>query len=126
MVIGIDPSPPLPPSAASRSASMPTCDRTRHLTNVANGVPHDHAGECQNPVARPPRGRPLSALRWAVGDQLPGWACRIRTGESVRELANWIRATTWPDVGASRAAETLRVAAAWYGFAAWAKFWAYD
>src|SRR2546430_8042114 len=46
-------------------------------------------------------GRPLSALRWAVGDQLPGWAFRIRTGESVRALSDWNSVTTSPKVGAS-------------------------
>jgi hypothetical protein len=32
---------------------------------------------------------------------LPGWACRIRTGESVRELSDWNSVTTSPGVGAS-------------------------
>ena len=35
-----------------------------------------------------------------------------RTGESVRELSDWNFVTTWPEVGASPAAETLRVRAA--------------
>jgi hypothetical protein len=42
---------------------------------------------------------------------LPGWACRIRTGESVRELSDWNSVTTSPEVGASSAAEILRVRA---------------
>ena len=42
-----------------------------------------------------------------------GWACRIRTSESVREPPNWICVTISPEVGASPAAETLRVRAAW-------------
>jgi hypothetical protein len=49
---------------------------------------------------------------WTVGDQLPGWAYRTRTGESVRALTDWNSVTTSPEVGASRAAETLRVPAA--------------
>ena len=47
-----------------------------------------------------------------VGDGLPGWAYRIRTAESGRGLPDWICVTTWPEVGASPAAETLRVRAA--------------
>jgi hypothetical protein len=44
--------------------------------------------------------------------RLPGWAYRTRTGESVRALTDWNSVTTSPEVGASRAAETLRVPAA--------------
>jgi hypothetical protein len=43
---------------------------------------------------------------------LPGWAYRIRTCESVRELSNWDYVTTSPELGASPAAETLRMQAA--------------
>jgi hypothetical protein len=53
-----------------------------------------------------------------VATGLPGWACRIRTSESVREPPNWICVTISPEVGASPAAETRRVRAAVYGFAA--------
>ena len=54
-----------------------------------------------------------SALTFALVETgLPGWACRIRTSESVRELLNWICVTISPEVGASPAAETLRVRAA--------------
>ena len=49
----------------------------------------------------------------ADGDQLRGWACRIRTSESVLEPPNWICVTISPEGGASPAAETLRVPAAW-------------
>ena len=35
---------------------------------------------------------------------LPGWACRIRTSESVREPPNWICVTTSREVGAGPAA----------------------
>ena len=35
---------------------------------------------------------------------LAGWAYRIRTGESVRELSDWNFVTTSPEVGASLAA----------------------
>jgi hypothetical protein len=52
---------------------------------------------------------------------MPGWACRTRTGESVRGLSNWNSLTTSPEVGASRAAETLRVPAAMNGSAGRAK-----
>jgi hypothetical protein len=41
--------------------------------------------------------------------RLRGWACRIRTGKSVRELPDWNCLSTSPNVGASWAAETLRV-----------------
>jgi hypothetical protein len=43
---------------------------------------------------------------------LPGWACKIRTDESVGELSDWICMTIRPEVGAIRVAETLRVPAA--------------
>jgi hypothetical protein len=43
---------------------------------------------------------------------LAGWAFRIRTGESVRKLSDWISLTTSPEVGASRGAEPLRARAA--------------
>ena len=33
--------------------------------------------------------------------ELAGWACRIRTGESVRELCDWKCETTAPEVGAT-------------------------
>jgi len=42
-------------------------------------------------------------------DALAGWPYRIRTGESVRELSAWNSATTWPELAARRAAETIRV-----------------
>ena len=44
--------------------------------------------------------------------RLPGWGGRTRTGESVRELSDWNRVTTSPEMGARPAAETLRVQAA--------------
>ncbi len=47
-----------------------------------------------------------------VATGLPGWACRIRTSESVREPPNWICVTISPEVGASPAGETIRVGAA--------------
>ena len=47
------------------------------------------------------------------GARLPGWAYRTRTAESGREPPNWICVTISPEVGASPAAETLRVRAAW-------------
>jgi hypothetical protein len=40
---------------------------------------------------------------------LPGWAYRIRTGESVRQLPDWNYVTTSFEVGASGAAETFAV-----------------
>jgi hypothetical protein len=58
--------------------------------------------------------------------QLPGWAYRIRTGESVRELSDWNCGTTSPEIGASPAAETLRVGAALHRFSAAAKISADD
>jgi hypothetical protein len=35
----------------------------------------------------------------SVETGLPGWACRTRTGESVRELSGWNSVTTSPEVG---------------------------
>ena len=64
--------------------------------------------------------------RWPLETGLRGWAYRIRTGESVRELSDWNFVTTSPEVGASPAAETLRVRAARYGFAAPAEISADD
>jgi len=46
--------------------------------------------------------------------RLPGWACRIRTSESVRVPPDWICVTISPEVGASPVAETVRVPAALY------------
>jgi hypothetical protein len=61
-------------------------------------------------VLRSRQGRTSHFARAETG--LRGWAFRIRTGESVRELSDWNCVTTSPDVGASPAAETLRVQAA--------------
>src|SRR5262249_30786435 len=55
-------------------------------------------------------GRPPSTL--SRGERLRGWACKTRTGESVRELSDWNSVATSPQLGASGAAETLRVRAA--------------
>ena len=55
------------------------------------------------------------------GDRLRGWACRIRTSESVREPPNWICVTTSAGGRRRPRSETLRVRAALYGFAAPAK-----
>jgi hypothetical protein len=44
---------------------------------------------------------------------LPGWAYRIRTGESVRALSDWNCAATSPEVGAIGVAEIVRAPAAW-------------
>jgi hypothetical protein len=41
-----------------------------------------------------------------VGDGLPGWAYRIRTGESVRDLPDWNYGLSCPEVDAGGAAET--------------------
>ena len=49
----------------------------------------------------------LATFNNARGDRLPGWAYRIRTAESGRGLPDWICVTTWPEVGASPAAETF-------------------
>jgi hypothetical protein len=58
-------------------------------------------------------GRGTAGIKRAFSQtRLRGWAYRTRTGESGGELPAWICVTTWPEVGASRAAETLRVAAA--------------
>src|SRR5262249_47320742 len=46
---------------------------------------------------------------------LPGWAYRIRTAESVRELPDWSYVTISFAVAASRAPESLRVQAASHG-----------
>ena len=41
----------------------------------------------------------LATFNSARGDRLPGWACRTRTCESVRELSDWNPVTTSPEVG---------------------------
>ena len=46
----------------------------------------------------------FSAWTWVTETALAGWACRIRTGESARELSDWNSVTTSPEVGASWAA----------------------
>ena len=47
------------------------------------------------------------------GDRLPGWAYRICNRRiRPRGLPDWICVTTWPEVGANPAAETVRVRAA--------------
>jgi hypothetical protein len=46
-----------------------------------------------------------------VRDELPGWACKIRTGESVRALSHWNCVITSPDLAPARRAETVRVRA---------------
>jgi hypothetical protein len=56
------------------------------------------------PITASGNSRFNSTLRKEIA--LPGWGGRIRTGESVHELPNWICETTWPEVGASPAADT--------------------
>src|SRR5262245_32499960 len=46
----------------------------------------------------------MSLPRMRTETALPGWAYRIRTGESVRELPSWICVTIRPDLGAIRVA----------------------
>ena len=58
-------------------------------------------------------GVPATFICEALETGLPGWASRIRTEESGRELPDWICVTTSPEVGASPAAETRRVRAAY-------------
>jgi hypothetical protein len=61
-----------------------------------------------------------------IGDRLPGWAYRIRTGESGPGTTDWIRVIIRPEIGASRAAENFRVPAALCASAARAKISADD
>jgi hypothetical protein len=56
--------------------------------------------------------RPSRQARTRAETRLRGWAYRIRTGESARELSDWNFVATSPEVGASLAAETLRARAA--------------
>ena len=95
--------------------------KTRHQKwSSETGGRHD-ASMAEFRTRRPrhickPRGaaRFLSDLHMCrVGDGLAGWACRIRTSESVLEPPIWICVTISPEGGASPAAETLRVPAAW-------------
>jgi CRP/FNR family transcriptional regulator, cyclic AMP receptor protein len=53
----------------------------------------------------------------ARGDRLRGWACEIRTAESVRELSDCNFVTTSFEVGAKSGPETLPVQAAQTGIA---------
>jgi hypothetical protein len=59
-------------------------------------------------------GRPTEAQSAGPSSlrRLRGWACRTRTGESVRALSDWNSVTTSFEIGASLAVETLRVQAA--------------
>ena len=54
----------------------------------------------------------MTGLNGARADRTGWLGMWIRTGESVREPPNRICVTTSPEVGASPAAETLRVRAA--------------
>jgi hypothetical protein len=55
---------------------------------------------------------PDQNLNSLVETGLPGWACKIRTGESAGELSDWNCVATSPEGGAIKATETLRVRAA--------------
>ena len=44
----------------------------------------------------------MTGLNSARADRLRGWAYRIRTGESVRELSDWNFVTTSPEVVQAR------------------------
>jgi hypothetical protein len=46
-------------------------------------------------------------IRYARKTGLSGWACKIRTDESVRELSDWNSVTTSFEVDASPTAESL-------------------
>jgi hypothetical protein len=48
----------------------------------------------------PLAGRPLNSV--CLRDGLAGWACRIRTGESARELSDWNSVATLPEVVQAR------------------------
>jgi hypothetical protein len=50
---------------------------------------------------------PPMAYQPPTETRLPGWACKTRTGESVRELSDWNSVATSPQLGASGAAETF-------------------
>ena len=70
----------------------------------------------------PPRGgisREVRSIRG--GDGLAGWACRIRTGESVSTLSDRSSLAISPEIGATKAGETVRVRAAGFDFAALGK-----
>jgi hypothetical protein len=54
----------------------------------------------------------IGVFRSKPAGRLRGWAYRTRTGESGRELSDWIYVTTSFEEGAMRVAETLRVRAA--------------
>ena len=84
------------------SALSPSYSSVRGPMRVRSLGPHTTIGEIGL----------MTGLNDACADGLRGWACRIRTAESVRELSNWNCVTTSPEVGASPAAETLRVRAA--------------
>jgi hypothetical protein len=58
--------------------------------------PNDDGGRGGVPATRH---RPLATFNSARGERLPGWAFRIRTGDSVRELSIWNSLTTSPEVG---------------------------
>ena len=85
---------------------------------MANGSHERNLAQSETLCAEGPPFRLSHAL--AETDCVAGHV-GFRTDESVRELSDWNSVTTSPEVGASPGAETLRVRAALYGFAAPAK-----
>jgi hypothetical protein len=75
------------------------------------GSPFD-LGRSARTIIRGNVGQIFASGIWPTETGLRGWAFRTRTGESVRELSDWNCVTTSPDLGASPAAETVRVRAA--------------
>ena len=92
----------------------PSCQGTRPRRRGAAGEDPLHLVDPAPKPARAPGvtvvGPICCAPEFETG--LAGWAYRIRTAESGRGLPDWICVTTWPEIGASPAAETLRVRAA--------------
>ena len=76
----------------------------RSIGTAVAGLVRDCAIECPVQLFH----QAISAQCRGAESRLRGWAWRIRTVESVRTLPDWICMTTSPEVGASRAAETLR------------------
>jgi hypothetical protein len=85
--------------------------RSRRNTRSCPKAPHLRTPRWQKADPRGCRAH-FCTPDMAHRDGLRGWAYRIRTAESGRELSDWNFVITSPEVGASVAADTVRARAA--------------
>jgi hypothetical protein len=81
--------PTIAANAARQIGSVPTL----HGSTSGAGCGKPDTGSARGPVVGAGHQRRWLTNRTETG--LPGWAYRIRTGESVCELSGWISVTTW-------------------------------